>query len=63
MCGTLSGSFTFTRTKTFPFEPFVTLMMTCDMLKIVLERKREKDVKSVLQLWPCKIFKLLKIYF
>lgn len=39
MCGTLSGSFIFTRTKTLPFEPFETLVMTCELLKIVLERK------------------------
>ena len=39
--GTLSGSFIFTLTMTFPFEPFETLMMTCDRLKIVLERNKE----------------------
>ena len=34
--GTVSGSFTFTLTQTFPFELFVFFVMTCDVLKTVL---------------------------
>lgn len=45
-CGMLSGIFTFTRIQTFPSKPFVTFMMTCDRLKIVLGRNKRDECQK-----------------